>query len=376
MLSSKPFRITINPRLWPAVACAVLFAAFGARPLQAHDPFQSWATAHVASDGVRIEITLSPYNAEMMLENGASLPPITPENFTTFQTRLKGLGGKLYEITAGGVVLPVRTTEVTLTEESDINFRMEFPAIGSGPARFRAVFLDQMTDEYISTLFVEDANGKSLGWDELNKERPNLDVIIPADGETAKPPSSGSLFMKFLQMGVRHILTGYDHLLFLCGLLVACRRFRTMAVIITCFTLAHSITLGLAALDVIVLSPRIVEPMIAASIVFVGVENLVRRDEPKGRWLLTFGFGLIHGFGFAGALKEVGLGSGGLSLLVPLFSFNLGVEAGQLSVVAVVLPLLLKLRKFPAFTRYGVPAISVVVVILGGYWLLQRTVFS
>jgi hypothetical protein len=102
-----------------------------------------------------------------------------------------------------------------------------------------------------------------------------------------------------------------------------------MALVITCFTLAHSVTLGLAALDFVTLSPRLVEPLIAASIVFVGVENLLRRDDPRGRWALTLAFGLIHGFGFAGVLKDAGLGSSGAALLVPLFSFNLGVELGQ-----------------------------------------------
>jgi hydrogenase/urease accessory protein HupE len=177
-------------------------------------------------------------------------------------------------------------------------------------------------------------------------------------------------------LGIGHILTGYDHLLFLLGLLVACRRLRTMVVIITCFTLAHSITLALAALGLVVIPSRIVEPLIAASIVFVGVENLVRREEPPHRWLLAFFFGLIHGFGFASALREAGLGQSGAALAVPLFSFNLGVELGQLGLVAVVFPLLLWLRARPAFVRVGPPVVSALVAVAGLFWLLQRTVFS
>src|SRR6185295_4944850 len=131
-------------------------------------------------------------------------------------------------------------------------------------------------------------------------------------------------------------LTGYDHLLFLGGLLIACRRFSTMAGIVTCFTIAHSITLALAALDVLAIPSRVVEPLIAASIVFVGIENLVRRGaEPKGRWALTFVFGLVHGFGFASVLRDLGVGRGGHGLLVPLFTFNLGVEVGQVAVAAI-----------------------------------------
>ena len=91
---------------------------------------------------------------------------------------------------------------------------------------------------------------------------------------------------------------------------------------------------------------------------------------------LAGGFGLVHGFGFAGALRETGLGTSGASLAVPLFSFNLGVEIGQLAVASVVGPLLFLLRKWPGFTRYGMPAISAVVILIGGYWLLQRTIFG
>ena len=149
-----------------------------------------------------------------------------------------------------------------------------------------------------------------------------------------------------------------------------------MAAIITCFTLAHSITLALAALDLVTISGRLVEPLIAASIVFVGLENLLRRDEPKWRWALTFAFGLIHGFGFAGVLKQVGLGSAGRALLVPLFSFNLGVELGQIAVTAIVLPVLWWLRRFHAFQRYGTQVISALVALIGFYWLVQRIFFS
>jgi hypothetical protein len=120
------------------------------------------------------------------------------------------------------------------------------------------------------------------------------------------------------------------------------------------------------------LPPRVVEPLIAASIVFVGVENLLRRDEPRWRWLLTLAFGLVHGFGFAGALKEARLGSAGSSLVVPLFSFNLGVELGQVAVAALVLPLLWKLRGLPAFQKYGQGVISALIAAAGAYWLLTR----
>ena len=142
-----------------------------------------------------------------------------------------------------------------------------------------------------------------LGQKVLRPDDTAFAIPITAEAEApGTPPLPG--FRGYARLGVEHILTGIDHLLFLLGLLVACRRFRTVAAIVTCFTVAHSVTLALAALDVVTLSSRVVEPLIAATIVFVGVENLIRGDEPKGRWLLTFAFGLLHGLGFAGALKD------------------------------------------------------------------------
>jgi hypothetical protein len=123
------------------------------------------------------------------------------------------------------------------------------------------------------------------------------------------------------------------------------------------------------------ISSGIVEPLIAASIVYVGLENLFRGGEPKGRWLLTFAFGLIHGFGFASVLRELGVGANGSSIAIPLISFNLGVELGQIAVAALALPLIWKLRTQPVFIRRWVPASSTIVALLGGYWFVQRVWF-
>ena len=177
-------------------------------------------------------------------------------------------------------------------------------------------------------------------------------------------------------LGIRHILTGYDHLLFLCGLLVVCRRVGPALAIITCFTLAHSITLALAALDLVQISPRFTEPLIAATIVLVGIENIRGAVSIRMRCGLALAFGLIHGFGFATALRESGLGGTGWALVPPLLSFNLGVECGQLALAALFLPFLFALQRIPWFGRHGAQAISWGVVLLGGYWLLERTLFT
>jgi hydrogenase/urease accessory protein HupE len=179
-------------------------------------------------------------------------------------------------------------------------------------------------------------------------------------------------FARFLVLGVEHILTGYDHLVFLIGLLIAGASLTEAAKIITSFTLAHSLTLALSTLDVVNLSPAIVEPLIAASIVYVGIENILRRDV-KRRWLLTFAFGLAHGFGFASALKELEIARNASRAAVPLLSFNIGVELGQIAIAAAMLPLIWKLKERPVFIKRYAPACSLLIALAGVYWLVERT---
>jgi hypothetical protein len=146
--------------------------------------------------------------------------------------------------------------------------------------------------------------------------------------------------------------------------------------VVTFFTIAHSITLAFATLNLVWVSSRVVEPAIAASIVYVGVENFARSEGPKGRWLITFLFGLIHGFGFATVLRDLGVASSTTGVAVPLVAFNLGVEAGQIVVAGVLLPIIWKLRTWKPFVRWGVPVCSGIVAAAGGYWLIHRLFFN
>ena len=155
--------------------------------------------------------------------------------------------------------------------------------------------------------------------------------------------AGGGGTVSFFLLGVEHILSGYDHLLFLLGLLLRGGGWFSLAKIITAFTLAHSVTLALAVLNLVVLPDRLVEAVIALSIAFVAAENLFLSPVVSRRWLVSFCFGLVHGFGFSAALRELGLPSHGL--LLSLFGFNAGVEAGQALVVVVVLPLIVVLRR-------------------------------
>ena len=188
-----------------------------------------------------------------------------------------------------------------------------------------------------------------------------------------------STMQRYLVTGIEHIFLGYDHIAFLVAIVLWARRLLPVIKIVTAFTIAHSITLSLAALQIVVIPSTIVEPAIAASIVFVAVENFFSRDI-DGRWKVTFAFGLIHGFGFAGALQEFGLPA---NAVVPaLAAFNIGVEIGQVAIVSIVVPVLVVLDRLFAADRTKpvraaalVYALSALITVLGSYWLLTR-IFS
>jgi HupE / UreJ protein len=145
--------------------------------------------------------------------------------------------------------------------------------------------------------------------------------------------------------------------------------FRSIGLVITAFTIAHSASLALAVLGVWAPSPKLIEPAIALSIAYMGVENFVVKTPDK-RWRLTLIFGFVHGFGFAGALQEISLARARIP--AALLGFNLGVEAGQLATLVAVLPLILWLRKNTNFQRYGVRILSAGVVVAGAIWFVQR----
>jgi hypothetical protein len=190
-------------------------------------------------------------------------------------------------------------------------------------------------------------------------------------------PSALATFVDFIGQGTWHVWIGYDHLAFLVLLLLPSVRrgskggeiCRDLLKIVTAFTLAHSITLGLAATDTVRLPVQAVELTIAASIVVAAALNLF---PAAGRWRLplAFGFGLVHGFGFANALAETG--SQGTRLVPVLAGFNIGVELAQLSVVGVLLPVLLWLRNSPFYAARLVPAASMAMMLAGAAWLAAR----
>ena len=184
-----------------------------------------------------------------------------------------------------------------------------------------------------------------------------------------------AVIRKFVPAGIHHILIGPDHLLFLVGLLLLGGSVRQLLLIVTAFTLAHSFTLTLAALNLVTPPASIIEPAIALSIVYVGIDNLLVRGGRDVRGWIAFLFGFIHGFGFASVLREMGLPSRALGW--SLFSFNLGVEIGQLFVVVIVASALLALRaRNETAGRRLAFAGSLAVAVMGTFWFIQRVFFG
>jgi hydrogenase/urease accessory protein HupE len=193
---------------------------------------------------------------------------------------------------------------------------------------------------------------------------------------SAPAPSLLSTLERYLVTGIEHIFLGYDHIAFLVAVVLWARRIVPVIKVVTAFTVAHSITLSLATLNVVVIPSAIVEPAIAASIVYVAMENFFTRNIDN-RWRITFAFGLVHGFGFAGALREIGLPTN--AVITALAAFNIGVEVGQVVIVSIVVPTLIVLDGLMAIDRAKpvraaalVYALSAVITVLGSYWFLTR----
>ena len=192
----------------------------------------------------------------------------------------------------------------------------------------------------------------------------------PASGSESDPPQGALAWLGvFVGEGLAHILSGFDHLLFVLSLALVSRRARDLTWTITAFTAGHSVSLALAALDVLRVSPRLAEPAIAATIVWVAVEN-VRREEPRHRAWLALGFGLIHGLGFGSSLRDLGMPTGGV--LPALVGFNLGVELGQLMVIAPCLVAVALLRDHAALRRTLERGFSAGIATFGAMWFVDR----
>ncbi|MCK9607697.1 MAG: HupE/UreJ family protein [Methylomonas sp.] len=271
----------------------------------------------------------------------------------------------------GQAIEPSEPGKVNFDEQNNahVDFHFGLPDNGGRQLSLQSEFLVLLPEGHQQQLTVKNADNQVIAEVMLSREHPDLKL----DLQSTQLPSAFTTFAGFFKLGVEHIVTGYDHLLFLFGLLMVTHSFWPAIKIITFFTIAHSITLALAGLNIIELPSSFVEPFIAATIMYVGVENIIRGDHPKGRHWLTFGFGLIHGFGFASVLREMEIGNADFGILLPLLSFNLGIETGQIAVASIVLPLIWALNNRVETSRKFLTACSGAISLMGAYWLIERT---
>jgi hydrogenase/urease accessory protein HupE len=203
----------------------------------------------------------------------------------------------------------------------------------------------------------------------LNGSEPSAPISLV---NPPPPATTAEVAWQYFGLGYTHILPkGLDHILFVIGIFLLSARWRSILLQVSTFTLAHSITLGLTMYGVVSLPARVVEPMIALSIAYVAVENLLTSELKPWRLALVFSFGLLHGMGFAGVLRDLGLPRS--QFLTALLTFNGGVEAGQLTVIALAFLAVAYWRSSaPTYRRFVVQPASLAIALTGLYWTIQR----
>jgi len=360
-------------RAVPGAILVIFFSVLSLQDAAAHDPGLSSLTIQQQTSSLDATLTLAVKDAAQVADLDEDHDGIvTQAEFAKTRSQLETAVAKQLFIAPDGKVAEPQSIRSKLDENNNVEVRLNFPAIGFSSLEIQSKIIASLPLGHREYLQIQNSRAETT-FERLLSAAADRATVEMADAHSSIGTfEAAHSFANFLSLGVKHILTGYDHLLFLFGLLLVARGFLSSLGIITSFTIAHSITLAVATLQLVQIPSRIVEPLIAASIVFVGAENLLRGDIPKARRMVPFGFGLIHGFGFASALREAGIGSGTGGIVLRLFSFNLGVELGQIMVAAVALPMIWKLRKKPMFITRWAPACSAAVVLLGSFWFVER----
>ena len=358
--------------------CLVLLV-FGCGSASAHDPGLSNVNLQLESNRMVAELAYNYVDIEGAVLVDKDLDRIiTKEEFEAAKSNLEQLATSALEVSFDGKKIEPGEVSVKIAKAEDGRetafFSLIYPGIPSTELIVKSAIMEKLSRGHREYFKLTNAEGKTIA-ERLLDINNNFAQI--SAGELSAGLGKWHTFKQFTMLGIEHILLGFDHLCFLAALLLAANSLGSVVKIITSFTIAHSITLALAALNIVNISPAFVEPMIAVSIIYVGLENVWRRgQEIEGRWLLTFAFGLIHGFGFASVLRELNIGASGSGLAIPLVSFNLGVEIGQLAVAALFWGIIWKIRKTEIFKTRLVPAFSILVAIAGAYWLIERTLLS
>ena len=323
-----------------------------------------FATITISEKSVRYSLTLSDIAPGPLAEKmHLGQPGATPD----YRPLIATIGEKIHFSSEGAIcaaaegrIAPPSATSVSVTGTRDFNC----------PGQIRKLTIrDDMSEalgssQHTLALIIWSGGSQQFAFG-TDARQTTVEVAEAAHASRG----AGSFF----PLGIEHILTGYDHLLFLLALMLRGGGLWSLLKIITAFTVAHSITLALAALDVVVLPSAVVESVIALSIAYVALENLLPRYAVSRRWAVSFLFGLVHGFGFSAVLREIGLPKE--NLLLSLLNFNLGVEAGQLTVVLLVVPILMRLNS-KSWEPRMVATISGIILAVGLVLFVDRAFFG
>lgn len=352
-----------------SVILAATLLLLVASRVAAHPAPFSYLDLHLRDSSVEGSLTLHVIDVAHDLGMASAADLLDPAVVHRERARVIGLVSSRLSIRSGGEWLTLDWGTLEPAPDRDavrLLFRAAAATGGSIVVRARVFEYDPLHQTFLNVY--EDGS--------LRQQM----VFNAADDERAyyRGTAQGTLAVvaTFVPAGVHHILIGPDHILFLVGLLLLGGGGWALVRIVTAFTIGHSITLSLAALDVITPPATLIEPAIALSIVFVGADNLLigTRGRDVRAWI-ALAFGLVHGFGFAYVLKEFGLPREALAW--SLFSFNVGVEIGQLMIVLVIAGALAFVRqRNQAVARRVAFAGSIVVMAAGAYWFVQRVFFA
>jgi hypothetical protein len=359
----------------------MLLAVLLTAPVLAHKPSDAYLTLQRdgASLAGRWDIALRDLDLALSLDaNGDG--EITWGEVRAKDAAIATLATQRLAVSSGGEKCALRVTGLEIDSHTDgayavLNLAGDCPHVGPTLAIEYSLLFDLDPQHRGLLNFVEHGESQSIVYSIEHSRQ----VV---GGETG---GAMAQFAAYLHEGVWHIWLGFDHILFLLSLLLpavlvrkndkwqAAPDFRgafwDVAKVVTAFTVAHSITLTLAVLGVVSLPSRWVESAIALSVVLASLNNVFPIVE-RGRWIAAFAFGLLHGFGFAGALQDLGLPTGSLAL--SLAGFNVGVELGQLAIVAAFLPIAFALRSTWAYRRVVLAGGSAVIVAIASVWLVER----
>jgi hydrogenase/urease accessory protein HupE len=360
------------PRAALIIAAAIV-AGFAAWPAHAHNTGVSTSRIEISGRTVKAEINALGRDYEKaagvrVAETGSGA--VNPVALAVMAPSILAYVGDHVAVFAGDTRCTPRPGTARAAD-THVLVTMAWTCPADGDLRYRVTLFHDVDPAARHVALIASADGER----ELALDSRSPEIVLSGAGSSVL-----QVMGRFLQAGIEHIFLGYDHIAFLLAVILWGERLWSLIKVVSAFTIAHTITLSLAALQVVAIPSAIVEPAIAASIMVVAAENFFSRHT-DGRWRVTFAFGLIHGFGFAGALQEIGLPP---NAIVPaLAAFNIGVEIGQIAIVAVIFPLLLwsdRIGYRVAASKGRHPALvyaaSAVIFVLGLYWLLDRTVFA